>query len=207
MKRVLHVDGAARGNPGPAAIGVVVTDAHWKVVEEVSEYIGEATNNVAEYRALLRGLSAVLAQGASEVEIRTDSDLLVRQVQGTFKVRSPALRPLHDQVDALLARFSRWTIQHVPREANAHADALANRALDAMQPRGWVEYSVQVQEVSGRVRAIVPALPGVEATAPSRAEAVERVKARAEAYLRRLREKGRPWPREERIRIRVEGGE
>lgn len=207
MKRVLHVDGASRGNPGPAAIGVVITDARWKVVEEVSEYIGEATNNVAEYRALLRGLSAVLAQGASEVEIRTDSELLVRQVQGAFKVKSPALRPLHDQVEVLLARFARWTIQHVPREANARADALANQALDSVQPRNWVEYSVQVQELPGRVRAVVPALPGVEATAPSRAEALERVKARVEVYLRRLREKGRPWPREERIRIRVDGGE
>ncbi len=206
MKRVLHVDGASRGNPGPAAIGVVIADARWKVAEEIGEYIGEATNNVAEYKALIRGLSAALAQGANEVEIRTDSELLVRQVQGSFKVKSPALRPLHDEVSALLDQFGRWAIQHVPREANARADALANQALDVVQPRNWVEYSVLLQELPGRVRAIVPALPGIEATASSRAEAIERVKGRVESYLRRLRHKGQPWPREERIRIRLDEG-
>ncbi len=206
MKRVLHVDGASRGNPGPAAIGVVISDARWKVLEEISEYVGEATNNMAEYKALIRGLSAALAQGASEVEIRTDSELLVRQVEGSFKVKSPTLRPLHDEVRALLDQFERWAIQHVPREANARADELANQALDAIQPRDWVEYSVLLQELPGRVRAIVPALPGIEATAPSRAEALEQVKARVENHLRRLRAKGQAWPREERIRIRLEGG-
>jgi len=206
VKRVLHVDGASRGNPGPAAIGIAISDARWKVVEEIGEYIGEATNNVAEYKALIRGLSAALAQGASEVEIRTDSELLVRQVEGAFKVKSPALRPLHDEVSALLDQFARWAIQHVPREANARADELANQALDLVQPRDWVEYSVLLQELPGRVRAIIPALPGIEATAPSRAEAVERVKARVEKYLRRLRDRGQPWPREERIRIRLNGG-
>jgi len=204
VKRVLHVDGASRGNPGPAAIGIVVADARWKVLEEIGEVIGEATNNVAEYRALIRALEAALAQGATEVEIRTDSELLVRQVQGTFKVRAPALRVLHETATHLLNRFSRWTIQHVPREANARADLLANRALDAIQPPGWLEFSVLFQERPGRVRAVVPALPGIEATASSRTEAVERVKARVETYLRRLRDRGEILPREERIRIRLE---
>lgn len=206
MKRVLHVDGASRGNPGPAAIGVVVSDARWKALEEIGEYIGETTNNVAEYRALLRGLSAALAQRADEVEIRADSELLVRQLQGTFKVKSPALRALFDEVRALLERFDRWTIQHVPREANARADELANEALDAVQPRDWAEYSVLLQVLPGRVRAIVPALPGIEATAPTGPQAVAQVKARVESYLQRLRQRGQPWPREERIRIRLGGG-
>jgi len=204
LKRVLHVDGAARGNPGPAGIGVVIGDARWKVLEEIGEYIGETTNNVAEYRALLRGLEAVLAQGATDVEIRTDSELLVRQVQGAFKVKSPALRPLYDEVTDLLRRIPRWVIHHVPREGNARADELANEAIDEVFPREAVEYSVVLQELPGRVRAIIPVLPGIEATAPSRAEAVERVRARVEGYLRRLRERGQPWPREERIRIRLD---
>lgn len=205
MKRVLHVDGASRGNPGPAAIGVVISDARWRVLEEIGEVIGESTNNAAEYQALIRGLSAILAQGVREVEIRTDSELLVRQVQGTYKVKSPALRALHDEVTASLARFARWTIQHVPREANARADQLANQALETVQPRDWIEYSVLLQELPGRVRAIIPALPGIEATAPTRGEAVAQVKVRVENYLRRLRAKGQPLPREERIRVRPNG--
>lgn len=205
MKRVLHVDGASRGNPGPAAIGVVVADGRWKVLQEIGEVIGEATNNVAEYRALIRGLEMALAQGASEVEIRTDSELLVRQVQGTFKVKAPALKTLHGTVAGLLGRFSNWNIQHVPREANARADLLANRALDAVQPPGWLEFAVLFQEHPGRVRAVVPSLPGIEATAPTRGEAMERVKKRVETYLRRLRDRGEVLPREERIRIRLEG--
>ncbi len=205
MKRVLHVDGASRGNPGPAAIGVVVADARWKILAEIGEVIGETTNNVAEYRALIRALEAALAQGATEVEIRTDSELLVRQVQGTFKVKAPALKSLHDTVAGLLGRFSAWTIQHVPRDANARADLLANRALDAVQLPGWLEYSVLFQERPGRVRVLVPVLPGIEATAPSRAEALERIRSRVEKYLRRLRDRGETLPREERIRIRLNG--
>ncbi|HEV8340476.1 MAG TPA: ribonuclease HI family protein [bacterium] len=205
MKRLLHVDGASRGNPGPAAIGIVVADSRGKVLEEIGEVIGEATNNVAEYRALIRALEAVQAQGATEVEIRTDSELLVRQVQGTFKVKAPGLRALHESAMRLLDKFSTWTIHHVPREANARADQLANRALDALHPPGWLEFSVLLQDRPGRVRAVVPALPGIEATAPSRTEALERVKARVETYLRSLRDRGDPLPREERIRIRLDG--
>ena len=204
MKRVVHVDGASRGNPGPAAIGVVITDAHWKVLEEIGEYIGEATNNVAEYRALIRALGAALAQGATEVEIRTDSELLVQQVQGGYKVRSPALRPLFEEVTGLLRQVRRWTIQRVPREANARADLLANHAIDATIARDWAEYSVVFKEGPRGVRAVVPALPGVEARASSRAEALKQVRARAEEHLRKLRARGEPWPREERIRIRPE---
>jgi beta-lactamase class A len=130
MKLRLHIDGASRGNPGPAAIGVVVQDARGRMLAEIGEYLGQTTNNVAEYRALLRGLDETAARGANEVEIFADSDLLVRQVSGEYKVRSAHLAPLHARAVQVLAGFRRWGIAHVPRERNARADALANRALD-----------------------------------------------------------------------------
>jgi ribonuclease HI len=128
---VLHVDGGARGNPGPAAIGVVVSGADGELIEELGETIGEATNNVAEYRALLRGLERAAALGASEVRIVNDSELVARQLTGAYKVKHPAMKPLHAQATAALAGFSGWQIRSVPRAQNARADALVNRALDA----------------------------------------------------------------------------
>ena len=128
---VLHVDGGARGNPGPAAIGVVISDADGQVVEELAETIGVATNNVAEYRALLRGLERAAALGAGEVRIVNDSELVARQLTGAYKVKHPAMRPLYEQATAALAAFARWQIRSVPRAQNAHADELVNRALDA----------------------------------------------------------------------------
>jgi ribonuclease HI len=130
VKLVVHVDGGARGNPGPAAIGVVVSDASGRVLEEVSEPIGVATNNVAEYRALLRGITTAMALGADELELVGDSELVARQLSGAYRVKNAALRPLYEE--ALLAlRGLRWQIRSVPREQNARADALVNAALDA----------------------------------------------------------------------------
>lgn len=131
MKLRLFVDGAARGNPGPAAIGVVVQDGRGRVIAEVGETLGETTNNVAEYRALLRGLREARKRKADDLEIRTDSDLLVRQINGTYRVKSPHLIPLHGEAIAALGAFRRWRIAHIPRTDNAAADALANKALDA----------------------------------------------------------------------------
>jgi ribonuclease HI len=128
---VLHVDGGARGNPGPAAIGVVISDPGGAVVDEVAERIGSATNNVAEYRALLRGLERARELGASELEIIGDSELIARQVTGVYKVKHPAMKPLHEQASAALRNFERWQIRTVPRAQNARADALVNAALDA----------------------------------------------------------------------------
>jgi len=125
------VDGGARGNPGPAAIGVVVATPEGEVLEEASERIGEATNNVAEYRAVLLGLERARALGATEVEVINDSELVARQVQGAYKVKHPGLRPLYDQAMAALRGFERWSVRSVPREQNAHADDLVNAALDA----------------------------------------------------------------------------
>jgi ribonuclease HI len=130
----VNVDGGARGNPGPAAIAAVVATPEGEVLEERGERIGEATNNVAEYRALLLGLARARALGAAEVELVGDSELVVRQVQGDYKVKNQSLRPLHAAVVAELERFERWSIRHVPRERNAAADRLVNEVLDAASP-------------------------------------------------------------------------
>jgi ribonuclease HI len=127
---VVNVDGGARGNPGPAAIAAVVQDAEGGVLEERGEQIGRATNNVAEYRALLLGIERAAELGAKELELVGDSELVVRQVKGEYKVKDAALRELHAEVKRALADFDRWSIRHVRREQNAEADRLVNEALD-----------------------------------------------------------------------------
>jgi ribonuclease HI len=129
-KLTVNVDGGARGNPGPAAIGVVVRNDDGAVVEQVGETIGETTNNVAEYRALLRGLELAAAHGADEVEVIGDSELVVRQIEGRYKVKHVGMKDLHAQAKAMLADFDSWSIRHVKRAQNADADALVNQALD-----------------------------------------------------------------------------
>ena len=131
MKVVVHVDGGVRGNPGPAAIGVVVSTPAGEVLDELGERIGAATNNVAEYRALLRGVERARALGATEVEIVNDSELVAKQLTGAYKVKHPAMKPLHAQAVAALGGFDRWRIRSVPRADNARADELVNEALDA----------------------------------------------------------------------------
>lgn len=126
----VNVDGGARGNPGPAAIGAVIRSGE-EVVAEVSERIGEATNNVAEYRALIAGIARASELGGTELELIGDSELVVRQVRGEYKVKNAGIKPLHAQVLEALDSFDSWTIEHVPREDNAEADALVNQALDA----------------------------------------------------------------------------
>ena len=126
----VNVDGGARGNPGPAAIAAVVQDAEGEVLEEQSEAIGEATNNVAEYRALLFGIERAVAFGAEQVELVGDSELIVRQVKGDYKVKDATLRELHGQALTALKAFEGWTIRHVRREDNSEADRLVNEELD-----------------------------------------------------------------------------
>jgi ribonuclease HI len=135
VKVVVNVDGGSRGNPGPAAIGVVVADPDGEVLDEVAEAIGVATNNVAEYRALLRGLERARAVGATEVEIVGDSELIARQLTGQYKVKHPAMKPLYLEAIGALRGFERWQIRTVPRALNAHADALVNAALDGLANR------------------------------------------------------------------------
>ena len=126
----LHVDGASRGNPGEAGFGIHVTDPEGGEVAALFGYLGQATNNVAEYQALLHGLRFALANGATSVEVFSDSELLVRQLEGRYRVKNAGLQPLFREAQSLLARFSRARVSHVPRERNREADALANRAVD-----------------------------------------------------------------------------
>ena len=125
----LSIDGAARGNPGPAGAGVVVWRGE-KVFEEFCKYLGRATNNQAEYQALILALEQALELGAREVMVRSDSELLVKQVLGQYRIKNPELRSLFQQAAALMRRFQRFQIQHVPRAQNAEADRMANRAID-----------------------------------------------------------------------------
>ncbi len=131
MKLVVNVDGGARGNPGPAAAAAVLSTPEGEVVDEVAHTIGHATNNVAEYRALLLGLERAKALGANEVEVIGDSELVARQISGAYKVKHAAMRPLYLEAMAALRKFDRWTMRTVPRAENARADALVNAALDA----------------------------------------------------------------------------
>jgi ribonuclease HI len=128
---VLHVDGGARGNPGPAAIGVVISRPDGELVEELAETIGVTTNNVAEYQALLRGLERAAALGAQDIRIFNDSELVARQLTGAYRVKHEAMKPLHAEAMSRLSRFDTWRIDTVPRARNAEADALVNQALDA----------------------------------------------------------------------------
>ena len=130
MRVVVHVDGGARGNPGPAAVAAVVSDPDGTVLDEAAQRIGTATNNVAEYRAVLLGIERARALGATELELVNDSELVARQLQGVYKVKHPAMRPLHLDAMTSLRGFERWSIRPVRREENAHADALVNQALD-----------------------------------------------------------------------------
>jgi len=126
----VHIDGASRGNPGPAGIGVLFLRPDGAVVERLHRGIGEATNNVAEYSALLAALERAATLGITALEVYSDSELLVRQLQGRYQVKHPALRPLYAAARKRIAGFSHFAIRHVPRELNAEADALANRGID-----------------------------------------------------------------------------
>jgi ribonuclease HI len=130
VKVVVHVDGGARGNPGPAAIGIVVSSPDGDVLDRHGETIGATTNNVAEYRALIAGLERARALGADDVEVVGDSELIAKQVNGQYKVKHAGLKPLHTEALHALAGFDRWRVRTVPRAQNAAADALVNAALD-----------------------------------------------------------------------------
>jgi ribonuclease HI len=131
VKVVVHVDGGARGNPGPAAAGAVISTADGEVLAEAAEPIGVATNNVAEYRGLLLGLDRARELGATEVAVINDSELVAKQVNGIYKVKHPDMKPLHAAALQALRGFERWSVRSVPRAQNADADALVNQALDA----------------------------------------------------------------------------
>jgi len=131
VKVVVHVDGGSRGNPGPAAVAAVATDEAGDELAERNAYIGETTNNVAEYRAVLLALELARDLGANEVEVVNDSELVARQIGGEYKVKQAHLKPLHAQVMDELRSFDRWAVRNVRRELNARADELVNEALDS----------------------------------------------------------------------------
>jgi len=130
VRVTINCDGAARGNPGPAGAGAVVVAEDGTVLAEVAEGLGETTNNVAEYTAVIRGLEEAQRLGAREVLLRSDSQLLINQLTGRYRVKALHLQPLHRQVRELLQSFDRVDLEHVPRERNAAADALANLGVD-----------------------------------------------------------------------------
>lgn len=128
----IYIDGGARGNPGPAAAGVVIKSADdGTVLHEAGIFLGRATNNVAEYSALLAGLDAAVKLGASEAAVFSDSQLLVRQMNGQYRVRNEGLKPLHQEAQDMARKLQDFSITHVRRDKNVHADRLVNRALDA----------------------------------------------------------------------------
>ena len=130
MKAILFADGAARGNPGPAGSGAVLLDEQGHVIAEITKHLGHATNNVAEYTALIIGLEEAQRRGVDDIDVRMDSMLVVRQMQGLWKIKHPNMKPLALRAGALLASFPKRTIEHVPREENLIADALSNKAID-----------------------------------------------------------------------------
>ena len=132
MRVLVHVDGGARGNPGPAAAAAVISTPEGEVLDEAMEVLGEQTNNVAEYRGLLLGLRRARDLGATEVDVINDSELIAKQLTGAYKVKHAGLRPLYIEAMRELREFERWSVRSVPRAQNAHADALVNQALDAV---------------------------------------------------------------------------
>jgi ribonuclease HI len=132
VKVTVHVDGGARGNPGPAAGAAVISTPEGDVLDEAMEVLGEQTNNVAEYRGLLLGLRRARELGATEVEVINDSELVAKQLTGAYKVKHAGLRPLYIEAMRELREFERWSVRSVPRAQNERADALVNQALDAV---------------------------------------------------------------------------
>jgi len=129
MKLIINTDGLSRGNPGTAAIGATIKDERGKMLATISKRIGITTNNVAEYKALIAALQQAKKMGGTQVEIRADSELMIRQLNGRYKIKSEGLKPLYIEATQLLTKFETVSLKHVPRELNAEADQLANDAV------------------------------------------------------------------------------
>jgi probable phosphoglycerate mutase len=146
-----HIDGGARGNPGPAGFGVYIQNAKHEVVAEISEFLGHQTNNYAEYSALLAALEYAIDHGHPVLHVVSDSELLVKQIRGEYKVKSPELKQLYDRAQALIPKLEHFEIRHVLRERNQNADRLANAAMDRGMGKSPVA-TAQAAEISGIVR-------------------------------------------------------
>jgi len=129
-RATIFADGAARGNPGPASIGIIIKNEQGKLIASVSQRIGTTTNNQAEYMAIITALEKAISLGARQVDLYSDSELVVRQINGRYRVKKAALKPLYQRAKQLQNSLEGFTITHIPREQNAEADNLANRALD-----------------------------------------------------------------------------
>ena len=151
---VAHIDGGARGNPGPAGFGAVLYDESGTTVAELSEYLGKQTNNYAEYSGLLAALNYALEHGGKALRVFSDSELMVKQIKGQYKVNNPALKELHGKARVMIGRLDSFAITHVLREKNKDADRLANQAMDRGMGRGsdTVEQPGAAREVNGVVR-------------------------------------------------------
>jgi len=135
----LYIDGAARGNPGPAGIGVVILDENNNKIKDFYKFIGNATNNIAEYNALVYGLQEVIALGAKEVVINLDSELIARQLKGDYRVKNAGIKPLFEQAVHMFNNLDKVEVKHIDREQNKEADKLANKAINLSGLRGQVE--------------------------------------------------------------------
>ena len=152
---IAHVDGGARGNPGPAGYGVHVTDGHGTMLAQLSEYLGHQTNNFAEYNGLLAALDFAVKHGHPRLQVVSDSELMVKQMTGIYKVRSPELKELYDRARTLARKLERFEIRHVLRAQNKDADRLANEAMDRGQGRAVVKPAAPLPEAAREVNGIV----------------------------------------------------
>lgn len=188
---VAYIDGASRGNPGAAAYAVVVKAPGGKTEFEIGKYFGRSTNNVAEYYGLIAALDAAQSRGIQRLLVRSDSELLVRQMQGRYKVKSADLKPLHERAQKMARGFAYFSIEHVPREQNAEADALANRALDetarSSSPRTEAAPAISASVPSMREQArsqqaaAVPTTQAAASTTPGGSSRVSKIRARYSA--------------------------
>ena len=138
-KVFIYTDGASRGNPGPASLGVYIVDKDDQVYAEIAEPLGEQTNNFAEYAAVVKGLQTALDHQATHIVLKSDSQLLIRQLTGMYRVKKPTLIPLFDECQKLLKQFKNFDLQHIPREKNTKADGLANEALNLQTTRRTIQ--------------------------------------------------------------------
>jgi len=163
---IAYTDGASRGNPGPSGYGVVIQDAQGTTLETLSQFVGEATNNVAEYRALLAALEYAVSRQIRRLKIYCDSELVARQMQGRYRVQSLALKPLYERARQLAGQISHFSIEYLPREQNRQADLLANKALNETQGRRAAASVSRIHSFSAVVEAgklkPLPPLPDLE---------------------------------------------
>ena len=179
-----YVDGAARGNPGPASYAVIVQAPDGSTQFQIGKYLGRATNNVAEYYALIGALDYAQSQHITRLAVRSDSELLVRQMQGRYKVKSAVLRPLHERAQKLARGLAHFDIEHIPREQNSDADQLANLALDATATVGGTARGTDVsaaRETASQSAATASATSRVGATSTAPARETRRIRARYSA--------------------------